>query len=240
MPVGVPQIPYQVPDDEDASWLDLYNGLSRERVLFLFQELNTEVTNQLVGLMVFLTIEDNTQEQFIMINSNGGALLHGISIHNTIGVLEPDIYTVCLGIAASTASFILAGGTLTKRIAFPHSRVMIHQPRAVFTKDKDKDEDKDRLKRKKKPKKKPRRRKRPKFWEKDENEDILRDAQLVKDLRYEMASFYAARSSTHSVAEIYALMERDTFMTPAEAKDFGIVDAVGVSEFSEYEEAEEE
>nr|AWI71707.1 Clp protease proteolytic subunit [Strempeliopsis strempelioides] len=132
MPIGVPKVPFQAPEEEEASWVDLYNRLYRERALFLVQAIHSEIANQIIGLMVYLSIEDRTKDQYLFINSPGGGLIPGIAIYDAIQFVPPDVYTICVGVAASMGSVILLGGTITKRIAFPHARVMIHQPASSF------------------------------------------------------------------------------------------------------------
>nr|YP_010691707.1 clp protease proteolytic subunit [Vallesia antillana]WBU94894.1 clp protease proteolytic subunit [Vallesia antillana] len=132
MPIGVPKVPFQAPEEEEASWVDLYNRLYRERALFLVQAIQSEISNQIIGLMVYLSIEDRTKDQYLFINSPGGGIIPGIAIYDAIQFVPPDVYTICVGVAASMGSFILLGGTITKRIAFPHARVMIHQPASSF------------------------------------------------------------------------------------------------------------
>nr|YP_009765274.1 clp protease proteolytic subunit [Lysiloma watsonii]QIS95551.1 clp protease proteolytic subunit [Lysiloma watsonii] len=132
MPVGVPKVPFQGPEEEEASWVDLYNRLYRQRALFLCQEVDSTISNQLVGLMVFLSLEDPTQELYLFINCPGGWIMPGIAVFDAMGSVGPDVNTVCIGLAASMGSFILTGGTITKRLAFPHARVMMHQPLCDF------------------------------------------------------------------------------------------------------------
>nr|AWI71013.1 Clp protease proteolytic subunit [Thevetia peruviana] len=132
MPVGVPKVPFQAEDEEDASWVDVYNRLYRQRALFLGDIVDSDLGNQIVGLMVYLTIEDSRKDQALFINSPGGWILPGIAIYDTIQGIPPDVYTVCIGVAASMGSLILVGGTATKRIAYPHARVMIHEPFCEF------------------------------------------------------------------------------------------------------------
>nr|YP_009769110.1 clp protease proteolytic subunit [Falcataria moluccana]QIS99728.1 clp protease proteolytic subunit [Falcataria moluccana] len=128
MPVGVPKVPFRGPGDDEASWVDLYNRLSRQRALFLGQKLDSTLTNQIMGLMVYLTLEDSTKDLYLFINSPGGWMVSGIALYDMMQAVQPDVQTVCIGLAASMASFILTGGEITKRIAFPHARVMMHQP----------------------------------------------------------------------------------------------------------------
>nr|QON98715.1 ClpP [Zingiber zerumbet] len=130
MPVGVPKVPFRIPGEEDATWVEL-NRLYRERLLFLGQEVKEEISNTIVGLMVFLSIEDHTRDLYLFINSPGGWIISGIAIFDTMQFVTPDVHTICMGIAASMASFILVGGEITKRIAFPHA-IMIHQPVSSF------------------------------------------------------------------------------------------------------------
>ncbi|TYI64762.1 hypothetical protein E1A91_D09G110600v1 [Gossypium mustelinum] len=125
MPIGVPKVPFRNPGEEDAVWVDGYNfilinRLYREKLLFLGQEVDSEISNQLIGLMVYLSIENDTKDLYLFINSPGGWVIPG------------DVHTICMGLAASMGSFLLAGGEITKRLAFPHARVMIHQPASSF------------------------------------------------------------------------------------------------------------
>nr|QRG30799.1 ATP-dependent Clp protease proteolytic subunit [Hovenia acerba] len=97
------------------------NRLYRERLLFLGQPVDNEISNQLIGLMVYLSIEDDTKDLYLFINSPGGWLIPGVAIYDTMQFVRPDIQTVCMGLAASMGSFILVGGEITKRLAFPHA-----------------------------------------------------------------------------------------------------------------------
>lgn len=99
----------------------LINRLYRERLLFLGQEVDSEISNQLVGLMVYLSIEDDTKDLYLFINSPGGWVIPGIAIYDTMQFVPPDVHTICMGLAASMGSFILVGGEITKRLAFPHA-----------------------------------------------------------------------------------------------------------------------
>nr|YP_009020769.1 clp protease proteolytic subunit [Praxelis clematidea]YP_010375921.1 ATP-dependent Clp protease proteolytic subunit [Carpesium abrotanoides]YP_010565425.1 ATP-dependent Clp protease proteolytic subunit [Duhaldea cappa]AWH62956.1 clpprotease proteolytic subunit [Sphagneticola trilobata]QGZ10233.1 clp protease proteolytic subunit [Ageratum conyzoides]AHM02429.1 clp protease proteolytic subunit [Praxelis clematidea]UDN42013.1 ATP-dependent Clp protease proteolytic subunit [Carpesium abrotanoi len=132
MPIGVPKVPFRSPGEEDASWVDI-NRLYRERLLFLGQEVDSEISNQLIGLMIYLSIEDDTQDLYLFINSPGGWVIPGVALYDTMQFVQPDVHTICMGSAASMGSFILVGGEITKRLAFPHARVMIHQPAGSFS-----------------------------------------------------------------------------------------------------------
>nr|YP_010592346.1 clp protease proteolytic subunit [Dischidia nummularia]QXO88966.1 ClpP [Dischidia nummularia]WAB52791.1 clp protease proteolytic subunit [Dischidia nummularia]WEV91976.1 clp protease proteolytic subunit [Dischidia nummularia] len=132
MPIGVPRVPYQCPGDANESWVDLYNRLYRERLLFLGQLIDSEIANQLMALMLYLNGEENNKDMYLFINSPGGWIIPGLAIYDTMQFLKADIHTIGMGLAASMGSFILAGGAITKRVAFPSARVMIHQPACLF------------------------------------------------------------------------------------------------------------
>nr|YP_010321056.1 clp protease proteolytic subunit [Parnassia tibetana]UJP70886.1 clp protease proteolytic subunit [Parnassia tibetana]UUA67319.1 clp protease proteolytic subunit [Parnassia pusilla] len=131
MPIGVPRVPFRTPGENDASWVDV-NRLYRERLLFLGQVVDNDISNQLIALLVYLSMESDTKDLYLFINSPGGWVIPGIAIYDTMQFVRPDVQTICLGLAASMGSFILVGGKITKRLAFPHARVMIHQPSSAF------------------------------------------------------------------------------------------------------------
>nr|YP_009628283.1 ATP-dependent Clp protease proteolytic subunit [Greenwayodendron suaveolens]QBO26993.1 ATP-dependent Clp protease proteolytic subunit [Greenwayodendron suaveolens] len=140
MPVGVPKVAFRLPGDEDATWVDIFNRLYRERFLFLGQDVDDEISNQLASIMIYLGIEDETWDFFLFINSPGGYIIPGVGLFDTMQWVQPEVYTVCLGLAASMGSFLLVGGEVTKRIALPYARIMIHQPASSFFDDDDSDE----------------------------------------------------------------------------------------------------
>eukprot|EP00250_Pteridium_aquilinum_P026308 c3281_g1_i1 orf=826-1293(+) len=82
--------------------------------------------------MMYLNGEDQAKDMYLYVNSPGGAVLAGISVYDAMQFVVPDVHTICMGLAASMGSFILAGGEITRRIALPHARVMIHQPASSY------------------------------------------------------------------------------------------------------------
>nr|CUR08539.1 clpP1 [Paraserianthes lophantha subsp. lophantha] len=128
MPVGVPKVPYLFDGDEEPSWADLYNRLYRQRSLFFGQTLDSTLSNQIMGIMVYLNLEESTEDLYLFINSPGGWMVSGVALYDLMQSVKPHVQTVCIGLAASIAAFILLGGEVTKRLAFPHARVMMHQP----------------------------------------------------------------------------------------------------------------
>lgn len=108
--------------------MDLYNRLYRERILFVGQQIDDELANQIIGVMLYLDSEDNTKPIYKYINSPGGSVTAGFAMFDTMRHVKSEVSTINVGIAASMGSFLLMGGTKGKRLALPHSRTMIHQP----------------------------------------------------------------------------------------------------------------
>ncbi len=128
MPIGVPKVPYRFPGSSYESWIGLYDRLARERIVFLGQEVDDTLANNLVALMLYLDSDDNTKPIYLYINSPGGSVTAGMAIYDTMQHIKSEVVTICVGMAASMGAFLLAAGTKGKRSALPHSRIMIHQP----------------------------------------------------------------------------------------------------------------
>jgi ATP-dependent Clp protease, protease subunit len=128
MPIGVPKVPYRMPGEQYTQWVDIYNRLYRDRIIFLPRDIDDEIANQIVAVMLYLDSEDPGKDIFLYINSPGGMVTSGLMIYDTMQHIKSDVVTICVGLAASMGSFLLAGGTKGKRLALPHSRIMIHQP----------------------------------------------------------------------------------------------------------------
>lgn len=117
-----------MPGAQQADWVDIYNRLYRERIIFLGQEIDDEIANQIIAVMLYLESEDNTKPIYLYINSPGGSVIAGMAIYDTMKHIKSEVVTINVGLAASMASFLLGGGEKGKRLALPHSRIMIHQP----------------------------------------------------------------------------------------------------------------
>ncbi|MGC9503510.1 ATP-dependent Clp protease proteolytic subunit [Baaleninema sp.] len=128
MPIGVPKVPYQMPGDTYTQWIDIYNRLYRERIIFIGRDIDDELANQVIAVMLYLASEDPDKDIMLYINSPGGLVSAGMAIYDTMQHIKSDVVTICVGLAASMGSFLLAAGTPGKRLALPHSRIMIHQP----------------------------------------------------------------------------------------------------------------
>ena len=128
MPIGTPSVPYRLPGSQYERWVDIYTRLGVERILFLGQEVNDAIANSLVAQMLYLDSEDSSKPIYLYINSPGGSVTAGLAIFDTMQYVKSDVVTICVGLAASMGAFLLAAGTKGKRLALPHSRIMIHQP----------------------------------------------------------------------------------------------------------------
>ncbi|MDJ0687703.1 MAG: ATP-dependent Clp endopeptidase proteolytic subunit ClpP [Xenococcaceae cyanobacterium MO_188.B32] len=107
---------------------DIYSRLLRERIVFLGTAIDDKVADSIVAQLLYLEAEDPEKDIQIYINSPGGSVYAGMAIYDTMQQIQPDLVTICYGIAASMGAFLLSGGTKGKRMALPSSRIMIHQP----------------------------------------------------------------------------------------------------------------
>lgn len=128
MPIGVPKVPYQMPGQTYTDWINIYDRLYRERIIFLGRGVNDGLANQIMAVMLYLDSEDNNKPIYLYINSPGGSVTAGLAIYDTMQHIKSEVVTICVGLAASMGAFLLTAGSKGKRLALPHSRIMIHQP----------------------------------------------------------------------------------------------------------------
>ena len=107
---------------------DIYSRLLKDRVIFMTGQVEDHMANLVVAQMLFLESENPDKDIHLYINSPGGSVTAGLSIYDTMQFIKPDVSTMCIGQAASMGAMLLAGGAKGKRLALPHSRMMIHQP----------------------------------------------------------------------------------------------------------------
>ncbi len=107
---------------------DIYSRLLKDRIIFLGDEIDDNVANAVVAQLLFLESESPDRDISIYINSPGGSVSAGLAIYDTMQFVKCDVSTIAVGMAASMAAVLLAGGAKGKRIALPSSRIMIHQP----------------------------------------------------------------------------------------------------------------
>ncbi|MBW4520833.1 MAG: ATP-dependent Clp protease proteolytic subunit [Scytolyngbya sp. HA4215-MV1] len=192
MPIGVPKVPYRMPGEPYSQWIDIYNRLYRERIIFLGKDIDDEIANQIVAVMLYLDSEDPGKDIVLYINSPGGSVTAGLAIYDTMQHIKSDVVTICVGLAASMGSFLLAAGTKGKRLALPHSRIMIHQPSGGT---------------------------------RGQATDIEIEAREIIRIRRQLNQVYADRTG-QPLTRIEKDMDRDYFMSPEEAKEYGLIDRV--------------
>ena len=107
---------------------DIYSRLLKDRIIFLGEEVTDVSANLIVSQLLFLESEDPGKDIQMYINSPGGSVSAGMAFYDTMQFIKCDVSTICMGMAASMGAFLLAGGTPGKRLALPHSTIMIHQP----------------------------------------------------------------------------------------------------------------
>nr|YP_009138847.1 clp protease proteolytic subunit [Lathyrus pubescens]AIK21216.1 clp protease proteolytic subunit [Lathyrus pubescens] len=204
MPVGVPKVSYVVPGEDEATWIELYQQLFYERKIFLCQVINRELGNQVAGMMIHLNLDNKKKDFHLFINSPGGSLLFGMAIFDIVQTVQADVNTICIGLAASMANLILAGGTNTKRVAFPHAktllyytlRMMLHEPGSSY-------------------------------FDGKTDYCLMETDEL---LHYQHAMIRSYSEITHKPEwQVNEDMFRDSFMSPEEAQAYGIIDGLSYS-----------
>ena len=171
---------------------DIYSRLLKERVVFLVGPVNEATANLVVAQMLFLESENPDKDIHFYINSPGGSIAAGLAIYDTMQFIKPDVSTICVGIAMSMGALLLAGGTDGKRMALPHSKILIHQVSAGFQ---------------------------------GQATDIEIQARETLNMKRLLEEIIAGHTK-QPLEKVAKDMERDYFMTAAEAKDYGIIDNV--------------
>lgn len=127
MPIGVPRVPYRTPKEGSWQWVDIWNCLYRERIIFLSKPVDEELGNQLVATMLYLDSE-NKKDMNIYINCSGGEVVPCLAIHDTIRHVGSDVGTVGFGGCMGMSGFLLAVGCKGKRVVLQNTHIMIHHP----------------------------------------------------------------------------------------------------------------
>ena len=108
--------------------MDIYSRLLRERIIFIGTPIDDHIASLTIAQLIFLEAEDSDKDINLYINSPGGSVSAGLAIYDTMKYIKPDVSTICVGMAASMAAILLAGGAAGKRTSLPNSSIMIHQP----------------------------------------------------------------------------------------------------------------
>ena len=172
---------------------DIYSRLLRERIILLGTPIDDQIANLIVAQLLFLAGEDPDRDISIYINSPGGSITAGLAIYDTMRAIRPDVSTVCVGMAGSMATPLLAGGARGKRFSLPHSTIHMH-PAGIG---------------------------RISGYAPDveiQARELLRLQSLMREL--------LAGDTGQAIERISRDFDRDLFMTPEQAKEYGIIDAI--------------
>jgi ATP-dependent Clp protease, protease subunit len=186
----IPMVVEQTSRGERA--FDIYSRLLAERIVFLGTPVDDQIANLVIAQLLHLESDDPDKDIFLYINSPGGSVYAGLAIYDTMQFIKPDVQTICVGIAMSMGSLLLAGGAKGKRMALPNSRILIHQVSGGFS---------------------------------GQGTDIEIQAKEVIGLKRRLEEIYAYHTGK-KIEDISHDMERDFFMSPVDAVDYGIIDSV--------------
>lgn len=171
---------------------DIFSRLLMDRIVFLGAPVDDTVANIIIAQLLFLQAEDPEKDIYLYINSPGGSVYAGLAIYDTLQYMSAPVNTMCMGMAASMASVLLAAGTKGKRAALPNSRIMIHQPSGG-------------------------------------SQGTAADIEIMaKEILYarERLNAILAKHTGQTIEKIAEDVDRDRFMSPQEAKEYGLIDNV--------------
>jgi len=172
--------------------MDIYSRLLKERIILLGTPIEDQIANLIVAQLLFLEHEDPERDISLYINSPGGSVTAGLAIYDTMRAIRPDVSTVCVGMAGSMATPILAGGAKGKRFSLPHSTIHMHPAGGGA-----------------------------RGYAPDVEimaRELLRMQQLTREL--------LAKDTGQTIERIAKDFDRDLFMSPDQAKDYGIIDEI--------------
>lgn len=175
--------------------MDVYSRLMMDRIIFLGYPVNDEVANIIIAQLLFLESTDRTRDVQLYINSPGGGVYAGLGLYDTMQFVNPDIATICTGIAASMAAVLMAAGAPGKRSALKHSRIMMHQPSAGAA---------------------------------GQASDVAITVNEVRKIKHELYEILSNHTG-QSMEKVAKDSNRDFWMTAPEAKEYGLVDEVLVT-----------
>lgn len=171
---------------------DIFSRLLMDRIVFLGTPIDDNVANVIIAQLLFLQADNPEKDIYLYINSPGGSVYAGLAIYDTMQFLSCNVATICMGLAASMGSFLLAAGTKGMRSALPNSRIMLHQPSG---------------------------------GSQGTAADIEIQAKEILYVRERLNQIYAERTG-QSVQRIMDDLDRDRFMSPDEAEEYGLIDSV--------------
>jgi ATP-dependent Clp protease protease subunit len=171
---------------------DIFSRLLMDRIVFLGTPIDDDVSNIVIAQLLFLEADNPERDIYLYINSPGGVISSALAIYDTMQHIQAPVNTICMGMAASAGSFLLAAGAANKRAALPNARIMMHQPSGGAQ---------------------------------GTAADIEIVAKEILYARQKLNELYAEHTG-QSPETIERDMDRDTFMSAQEAKDYGIIDKV--------------
>jgi ATP-dependent Clp protease protease subunit len=186
----IPMVVEQTSRGERA--YDIFSRLLKDRIIFIGTPIDDGEANLVIAQLLFLEAEDPDKDIHVYINSPGGSVTASLAIYDTMQFVKPAIETICMGQAASGAALLLAAGTKGKRMALPHSRIMIHQPYGGTQ---------------------------------GQAADIQIQAKEILRMREELDRIIAKHTG-QPLERVEKDSDRDFFMSPEEAKEYGLVDEV--------------
>ncbi|GAC1358158.1 MAG: ATP-dependent Clp protease proteolytic subunit [Herpetosiphon sp.] len=186
-------VPYVVENTSRGERVyDIYSRLLKERIVVLGTPIDDQIANVLIAQLLFLEHDDPEQDIYLYINSPGGQVTAGLAIYDTMQMIRPDVATVCIGMAASMATPILAGGAKGKRSSLPHSTIHMH-PALGGARGSAPDVEL-------------------------AIREMLRQQNIIREL--------LAHDTGQSLERVSRDFDRDLFMDPQQAKDYGIIDEI--------------
>jgi len=171
---------------------DIYSRLLKERIVFVTGPINDAVANTVIAQLIYLENEDSKKDIYLYINSPGGAVTSALAIYDTMQFVKPDVSTICVGMAASGAALILAGGEEGKRYSLPNAEILLHQVMGGVE------------------------------GQAVEVEIAARHIIRIKDRINQII----AKHTGQSLKKIEKDTDRDFYMTPEEAKSYGVIDKI--------------
>jgi ATP-dependent Clp protease, protease subunit len=130
---GVPKVPYKAPGAQTYEFIDIFNRLYRERIMYIGQDLDDEVANQTIAVMLYLEQEDCERQVSMYFNSPGGTVSAGLAVYDCMRAMKYPIATLNLGLAASMGAFLMGAGTKGMRMSLPNARFLLQAPSMMDT-----------------------------------------------------------------------------------------------------------
>jgi len=172
--------------------IDVFSRLIMDRIIFLGMQVEENIANIITAQLLFLQSVDAKKDIMLYINSPGGSVYAGLGMYDTMQYVDPDVATICTGLAASMGAVLLAGGAIGKRSALPHARIMIHQPSGGMQ---------------------------------GQSKDMEITLRQTLELRRDLYNILAQHSGK-TYEEIERDSDRDFWMRPKEAVEYGLIDEV--------------